>query len=79
MIKFLTLSEVLIIIEDQVRNYGGLYVVSILDSLSSTICAPQSSFDEQYLYNTKRLLMCFIFVKTIHLLTEINARHWQVL
>jgi death-on-curing protein len=52
MIKFLTLSEVLIILENQIRNYGGFYGVRDLNLLSSAIYVPQSSFDGQYLHNT---------------------------
>jgi death-on-curing protein len=52
MIKFLTLSEVLIILEDQIRNYGGLYGVRDLNLLGSAIYVPQSSFEGQYLHNT---------------------------
>ena len=52
MIKFLTLSEVLIILEDQIRNYGGLYGVRDLNLLSSAIYMPQSSFGGEYLHKT---------------------------
>jgi death-on-curing protein len=52
MIKFLTLSEILIILEDQIRNYGGVYGVRDLNLLSSAIYVPQSSFNGQYLHNT---------------------------
>jgi len=36
-IKFLTLSEVLLILEDQIRNYGGKYGVRDRNLLSSAI------------------------------------------
>jgi death-on-curing protein len=52
MIKFLTLSEILTILENQIRNYGGLYGVRDLNLLSSAIYVPQSSFNGQYLHNT---------------------------
>ena len=52
MMKFLTLSEVLIILEDQIRNYGGLYGVRDLNLLSSAIYMPQSSFGGEYLHKT---------------------------
>jgi death-on-curing protein len=52
MIKFLTLSEVLVILEDQIRNYGGIYGVRDLNLLSSAIYMPQSSFDGEYLHKT---------------------------
>jgi len=52
MIKFLTLSEVLIILEDQIRNYGGAYGVRDLNLLSSAIYMPESSFDGKYLHKS---------------------------
>jgi death-on-curing protein len=52
MIKFLTLSEVLLILEDQIRNYGGTYGVRDNNLLSSAIFMPESSFGGQYLHQT---------------------------
>ena len=52
MIKFLTLSEVLLILEDQIRNYGGAYGVRDLNLLSSAIYMPESSFDGKYLHES---------------------------
>ena len=52
MIKFLTLSEVLLILEDQIRNYGGVYGVRDLNLLSSAIYMPESSFGGNYLHET---------------------------
>ena len=52
MIKFLTLSEVLLILEDQIRNYGGAYGVRDINLLSSAIYLPESSFDGKYLHET---------------------------
>ena len=52
MIKFLTLSEVMIILEDQIRHYGGKYGVRDLNLLSSAIYMPESSFGEQYLHES---------------------------
>ena len=52
MIHFLTLSEVLLILEDQIRNYGGVYGVRDLNLLSSAINMPQSSFGGEYLHKT---------------------------
>jgi death-on-curing protein len=48
----LTVSEVLIILEDQIRNYGGIYGVRDLTLLSSAINMPQSSFGGEYLHKT---------------------------
>ena len=52
MIKFLTLSEILLILEDQIRNYGGVYGVRDINLLSSAIYMPESSFDGKYLHGT---------------------------
>jgi death-on-curing protein len=52
MIKFLTLSEVLLILEDQIRNYGGVYGVRDINLLSSAVYMPESSFDGKYLHET---------------------------
>jgi death-on-curing protein len=52
MIKFLTLSEVLMILEDQIRNYGGVYGVRDINLLSSAVYMPESSFDGKYLHET---------------------------
>jgi len=50
MIRFLTLSEVLLILEDQIRNYGGKYGVRDIKLLSSAIYIPESSFAGKYLH-----------------------------
>ncbi|MDR1804433.1 MAG: type II toxin-antitoxin system death-on-curing family toxin [Treponema sp.] len=52
MIRFLTFSEVLMILEDQIRNYGGIYGVRDTNLLSSAIYMPESSFDGKYLHET---------------------------
>jgi len=52
MIKFLTLSEVLQILGDQIRNYGGAYGVRDLNLLSSAIYMPESSFNGKYLHES---------------------------
>jgi len=52
MIKFLTLAEVLLILEDQIRNYGGEYGVRDINLLSSAIYMPESSFGGEYLHKT---------------------------
>ncbi|MDR1218895.1 MAG: type II toxin-antitoxin system death-on-curing family toxin [Treponema sp.] len=52
MIHFLTLSEILIILEDQIRNYGGMYGVRDLNLLSSAIYIPQSGFGGEYFHKT---------------------------
>jgi len=52
MIKFLTLSDVLLILENQIRNYGGIYGVRDINLLSSALYVPESSFDGNYLHKT---------------------------
>ena len=52
MIHFLTLSEGLLILEDQIRNYGGIYGVGDINLLSSALYVPQSGFDGRYLHKT---------------------------
>jgi death on curing protein len=52
MIRFLTLSEVLLIYEDQIRRYGGTYGVRDLSLLSSAIYVPQATFDKKFLHET---------------------------
>jgi death-on-curing protein len=52
MIHFLTLSEILIILEDQIRNYGGMYGVRDIYLLSSAIYMPQSGFGGEYFHKT---------------------------
>jgi death-on-curing protein len=52
MIKFLTLSEVLIILDDQIKNYGGIYGIKDIKLLSSAIYMPESSFGGKYLHET---------------------------
>jgi death-on-curing protein len=52
MIKFLTFSEVLLILEDQIRNYDGTYGIRDRNLLSSAIYMPESSFNGKYLHET---------------------------
>ena len=52
MIKFLTLSEILMILDDQIKNYGGKYGIRDVKLLSSAIYMPESSFGGKYLHET---------------------------
>jgi len=52
MVKFLTLSEVMLILDNQIDNYGGMYGVRDINLLSSAIYMPESSFEGQYLHKT---------------------------
>ena len=51
-VKFLTLSEVLLILEDQIRNYGGMYGLRDINLLSSAIYMPEAGFGGLYLHDT---------------------------
>jgi death-on-curing protein len=51
-IKFLTLSELLLILDDQIQNYGGLYGIRDINLLSSAIYMPESGFQGAYLHET---------------------------
>ena len=46
------MSEVLLILEDQIRNYGGIYGVRDINLLSSALYMPESSYDGNYLHET---------------------------
>jgi death-on-curing protein len=46
------MAEVLQILQDQIRNYGGVYGVRDLNLLSSAIYMPQTSFEGLYLHKT---------------------------
>ena len=50
-IRFLTLSDILLIHSDQIRNYGGETGVRDLSLLSSALAMPESSFEGKYLHN----------------------------
>jgi death-on-curing protein len=47
---FLTMSEVLTILQDQIRRYGGKYGVRDITLLSSAIAMPESTFGGKYLH-----------------------------
>ena len=52
MIKFLTIDDVLLILNDQINNYGG--IISILDQrlLISALHQPEATFSGIYLHDT---------------------------
>jgi death-on-curing protein len=52
MIRFLTLSEVLLILDDQIKNYGGIYGIRDINLLNSAIYMPEANFGERYLHET---------------------------
>jgi death-on-curing protein len=49
---FLTFSEVLLILEDQIRNYGGTYGLRDRNLLSSAIYMPQAGYEGEYFHKT---------------------------
>jgi death-on-curing protein len=51
-VNFLTLRQVLIILEDQIKNYGGEYGIRDINLLNSAIFMPESTFDGQYLHKS---------------------------
>lgn len=48
--RFLTLGEVLLILQDQVRRYGGEYGVRDLTLLSSALAMPKATYGGQFLH-----------------------------
>ena len=50
-VRFLTLSEVLTILRDQITRYGGEFGVRDLGLLSSAIAVPQAAFAGQALHD----------------------------
>ena len=51
-VRFLTLSEVVLILEDQIRRYGGEFGVRDLFLLSSALGMPQAQYSGSYLHET---------------------------
>lgn len=50
--RFLTLAEILLILEDQIRRYGGAYGVRDPALLSSALAMPSASFEGELLHST---------------------------
>ena len=48
--RFLTMGEVLLILQDQIRRYGGAYGVRDIELLSSALAMPSVSFEGKYLH-----------------------------
>jgi death on curing protein len=51
--RFLTMAEVLLILQDQIRRYGGRYGVRDPGLLSSALAMPAASFEGKYLHHDK--------------------------
>jgi len=49
-IRFLSMAEVLLIYEDQIRRYGGIYGIRDTALLSSALALPESRFSGEYLH-----------------------------
>jgi len=61
-IRFLTMSEVLIIYEDQIRRYGGKYGVRDISLLSSALAMPEATFEGKYLHkNISEMASAYAF------------------
>jgi len=48
--RFLSMGEVLLILQDQIRRYGGSYGVRDVELLSSALAMPQTTFGGRYLH-----------------------------
>jgi death on curing protein len=48
--RFLTMSEVLLILQDQIRRHGGTYGVRNPELLSSALTLPPATVDGKYLH-----------------------------
>jgi death on curing protein len=44
------MSEVLIVLQDQIRRYGGIYGLRDTDLLSSALAMPSASYDGKFLH-----------------------------
>ena len=52
MIRFLSFEDVMVILDDQIKNYGGINGVRDTKLLDSAISLPESSFDGVYLHKS---------------------------
>lgn len=57
-IRFLTMSEILLIYEDQIRRYGGQYGIRDISLLSSALALPESTYDGKYLHKSIPEMAC---------------------
>ena len=51
-IRFLTLSEIILIAQNQLNLYGGLFGIRDYSLLSSALAMPKSMFDGKYLHQS---------------------------
>ena len=52
MIKFLSYDDIVMILDDQIMNYGGINGVRDINLLSSAISQPETSFAGEYLHKS---------------------------
>ena len=57
-IRFLTMSEIMLIYEDQIRRYGGQFGVRDIALLSSALALPESTYDQKYLHENIPEMAC---------------------
>jgi death on curing protein len=57
-IRFLTMAEIMIIYEDQIRRYGGQFGMRDIALLSSALALPESTYDKKYLHKTIPEMAC---------------------
>jgi death on curing protein len=57
-IRFLNMSEIIFIYEDQIRRYGGQYGVRDISLLSSALALPESTYDGKYLHKSIPEMAC---------------------
>ncbi len=50
-IRFLSLAEIEMIHEDQIKRYGGIFGIRDLNLVSSAIALPESQFNGEYLHH----------------------------
>jgi death on curing protein len=57
-VRFLTMSEILLIYEDQIRRYGGKYGIRDISLLSSALALPESTYAGKYLHENIPEMAC---------------------
>ena len=52
MIRFLSYDDIMLILDDQIKNYGGINGIRDTNLLSSSLSQPESSFAGEYLHKS---------------------------
>lgn len=61
-VRFLGLSEVIAINQDQINRHGGLHGIRSYELLESAVYEPQASFDAEYLHkDMAEMAACYLF------------------